>query len=193
MRRPFVTVNFALAAALAPALCFAQAAPAQPAAQQPATQQPATQQPATQQPATQPGTQTGAEGAAAATPAAPKLAFTTPAGLLLVQIKTDQTAVFEEMMGKLKTGLAGTTDATLKQQAAGLKVYKAAEPFGANALYVVTMEPTVPASEYELFAMLQKTMTPEQLRAPETAEMWKRYAAAFAAGLSKLSLTPLGS
>jgi hypothetical protein len=177
MRRPFVILNFAFAAALAPALCFAEAAPAQPAAQQP-TGQPATQ---------------GAAPAAPATPAAPKLAFTTPAGLLLVQIKPDQTAVFEEMMGKLKTGLASTQDATLKQQAAGLKVYKATEPFGANALYVVTMEPTVPSSEYELFAMLQKTMTPDQLRAPETAEMWKKYAAAFAAGLSKLSLTPLGS
>jgi hypothetical protein len=181
MRRPFVILNFALAAALAPALCFAQAAPAPPAGQQP----PATGQPATQPPATQ-GT------APAATPTTPKVAFTTPAGLLLVQIKPDQTAVFEEMMGKLKTGLASTQDATLKQQASGLKVYKATEPFGANALYVVTMEPTVPSSEYELFAMLQKTMTPEQLRAPETAEMWKKYAAAFAAGLSKLSLTPLG-
>lgn len=179
MRRPFVTLNFALAAALAPALCFAQAAPAQPATQPPATQQPATP----------------AGGAAAPAPpaTAPKLAFTTPAGLLLVQIKTDQTAAFEEMMGKLKAGLAKTADATLKQQATGLKVYKATEPFGANVLYVVTMEPTVPASEYELFAMLQKTMTPDELRAPETAAMWKRYADAFAAGLSKLSLTPLGS
>ena len=183
MRRPFVILNFALAAALAPALCFAQAAPAQPSAQQP----PATGQPATQPPATQ-----GTAPAAPATPTTPKVAFTTPAGLLLVQIKPDQTAVFEEMMGKLKTGLASTQDATLKQQASGLKVYKATEPFGADALYVVTMEPTVPNSEYELFAMLQKTMTPEQLRAPETAEMWKKYAAAFAAGLSKLSLTPLG-
>src|SRR3954469_20689804 len=184
MRRPFVTLNFALAAALAPALCFAQApAPAQPSAQQP----PTTQEPATQQPAT------GAQGAAATPAAAPKLAFTTPAGLLLVQIKPDQTAVFEEMMGKLKTGLAATQDATLKQQAAGLKVYKSTEPFAQNVLYVVTMDPTVPNSEYELFAMLQKTMTPDQLRAPETAEMWKKYAAAFAAGLSKLSLTPLGS
>jgi hypothetical protein len=183
MRRPFVILNFALAAALAPALCFAQAAPAQPSAQQPATGQPATQPPATQDTAP----------AAPGTPTTPKLAFTTPAGLLLVQIKPDQTSVFEEMMGKLKTGLASTADATLKQQASGLKVYKATEPFGANALYVVTMEPTVPNSEYELFAMLQKTMTPEQLRAPETAEMWKKYAAAFAAGLSKLSLTPLGS
>lgn len=180
MRRPFVTCNFVLAAALVPALCFAQAAPAQPAAQQP-TGQPATQQPAGE--------------AAQATPPAgpPKVAFTTPAGLLLVQIKPDQTAVFEEMIGKLKAGLAKTQDATLKQQATGLKVYKATEPFGQNALYVVTMEPTVPSSEYELFAMLQKTMTPDELRAPETAAMWKRYADAFAAGLSKLSLTPIGS
>jgi hypothetical protein len=184
MRRPFVTLNFALAAVLAPALCFAQAAPAQPAAQQP------TGQPPTQDPATQPAT---GQAAPATPPTAPKLAFTTPAGLLLVQIKPDQTTVFEEMMGKLKAGLAKTEDATLKQQASGLKVYKATEPFGQNALYVVTMEPTVPNSEYELFAMLQKTMTPDELRAPETAEMWKRYANAFAAGLSKLSLTPLGS
>ncbi len=197
MRRPFVTFNFAIAAVLAPALGFAQAAtPAQPTTQQPATGGQSTGQPSSGQPAPgQPAAQqpaTDAAGQAAATPAALKLAFTTPAGLLLVQIKPDQTAVFEEMIGKLKTGLLSTADATLKQQASGLKVYKATEPFGQNALYVVTMEPTVPSSEYELFAMLQKTMTPEQLRAPETAAMWKRYADAFAAGLSKLSLTPIG-
>ena len=167
MRRPFVISTGALMLALLPAALSAQTPPADPA--QPATQ------------ATQPPAET-----------APKVPFTTPAGALLVQIKPDQTAVFEEMVGKLKAGLAKTADATLKQQASGFKVFKATEPFGANALYVVVVEPTVPNSEYELFAMLQKTMTPEELRAPETAEMWKRYAAAFAAGLSKLSLTPIG-
>ena len=40
--------------------------------------------------------------------------------------------------------------------------------------------------------MLHKTMTPEEQRAPETAAMCEAYAGAFAAGLSKLSLTPLG-
>ena len=123
--------------------------------------------------------------------AAPKVAFSSPTGVLLVQIKPDQTAVFEEMVGKIRAGLAKTEDATLKQQAAGLKVYKSSEPFGPNALYVVWMEPTVPNAEYEPFAVLQKLMTAEQLRAPETAEMWKKYAAAFAAGLSKLSLSPV--
>lgn len=185
MRRPFVTMNVALAAVLAPALCFAQTpAPSQPTAQPPAAGQPSDQQPSAQEPP--------AAGDAAAPAKEPKLAFTTPAGLLLVQIKPDQTAVFEEMVGKLKAGLAKTQDAGLKQQAAGLKVYKATEPFGENALYVVTMDPAVPASEYELFSMMQKTMTPDELRAPETIENWKRYQAAFATGLSKLSLTSLG-
>ncbi|MDQ3212714.1 MAG: hypothetical protein M3Q85_08575, partial [Acidobacteriota bacterium] len=191
MRRPFVTMNFACAAMLAPVLCLAQTA-AQPTTQQPTSQQPptgqppttgqppATGQPTTGQPSEQPATSAAGQ-TTPATPAALKLAFTTPTGLLLVQIKPDQTATFEEMIGKLKTGLASTADAALKQQATGLKVYKATEPFGQNVLYVVTMEPTVPNSEYELFAMLQKTMTPDQLRAPETAEMWKRYADAFAA------------
>jgi hypothetical protein len=168
MRRPFVISSFALALALAPAVLFAQAtAPAQP--------------PAGQTPPAQP-----------AAPAPPKLALTSPAGALLVPIKPDQTTVFEEFVAKLKAGLAKTSDPTLKQQAAGFKIYKAAEPFGPNALYVVTIEPVVPSADYELFDMLRRTMTPEELRAPEAAEMWKRYANAFASGPSRLSLTPVG-
>lgn len=166
MRRSFATTSFVLALALAPAALFAQAAapPQEPAASQPAAAAPA-------QPA--------------------KVGFSTPAGMLLVQIKPGETAVFEEMMKKLKEGLAATTDAALKQQTAGLKVYKSTEPFGANALYVITIEPATPNAEYELFAMMTKTMTPDQLRAPEMQATWKRYADAFATGLSKLSLTPL--
>ena len=169
--RAFVITTFALAVALAPAATFAQ-----PPQQPPAGQPPAGQQPP-----------------AAAAPAAeaPKIPFETPAGILLVQIKPDQTAVFEEMIGKLKAGIAKSTDETLKQQGAGLKVYKSSEPFGPNTLYVVQLEPTVPKAEYDLFKMLQKTLTPDEQRAPETAAMYTKYAAAFAAGLSKLSLTPV--
>jgi hypothetical protein len=118
--------------------------------------------------------------------------LTSPAGALLVPIKPGETTVFEEFVAKLKAGLAKTSDPTLKQQAAGFKIYKAAEPFGPNALYVVTIEPVVPSADYELFDMLRRTMTPEELRAPEAAEMWKRYANAFASGPSRLSLTPIG-
>ena len=172
--RSCVISAFALAVVLAPAATFAQATTTgQPPAGQPPAGQPAADQPA---PA----------------PAAPKVAFTTPAGILLVPIKPDKTAVFEEMAAKLKAGLAKTQDATIQKQASGLKIYKSSEPFGPNALYVVVVDPAVAASEYDLFQLLSKTMTPDELRAPETAEMWKRYADAFAAGLSKLSLTQLG-
>ena len=109
-----------------------------------------------------------------------------------MQIKPDKTAVFEEMAAKLKAGFGKTQDATIQKQAAGFKVYKASEPFGANTLYVVFVDPAVADSEYDLFQMLSKTMTPDELRAPETADMWKRYADAFASGLNKISLTMLG-
>lgn len=171
MGRPLASSTFALALALTPAALFAQ----QPAAQTPA-----------QPPAGQ------AAPAAPAQPAAPKVAFTTPAGVLLVQIKPDQTAAFEELVTKLKAGIAKTTDATLQKQGAGLKVFKASEPFNNNTLYLVMFDPVVPGGEYEMFSMLQKTMTPEELRAPEAAEMWKKFQSAFAAGLGKLSLTPVG-
>ena len=175
MGRPFVSSTFALALALGPAVLFAQAtAPAQ----QPPAQAPA------QQPPAQP--------AAAAQPTAAKVGFTTPAGVLLVQIKPDQTAAFEELVTKLKAGVAKTTDETLRKQAAGLKVFKATEPFNNNTLYLVMFDPAVPATEYDLFTMLSKTMTPEEQRAPETTAMWKRFADAFGAGLGKLSLTPVG-
>jgi hypothetical protein len=124
-------------------------------------------------------------------PAAPKVPFTSPAGMLLVQIKPDQTAVFEEMIGKINAGLAKTGDQTLKQLASGIKVYKSSEPFGQNALYVVLAEPTVPNADYDLFDVLYKTMTDEEKRAEGFKEMWAKYVNAFAAGLSKLSLTPI--
>jgi hypothetical protein len=173
MRRPFVIPTFGLALALVPAVLFAQATPPQ----QPTGQPPAGQ---TQPPPPQP-----------AAPAAPKLGFSSPTGVLLVPIKPDQTTAFEEFAKKLKAGLAKSEDPTIKQQASGITIYKSAEPFGPNALYVIVINPVVPNSEYELFAMLQKTMTPDELRAPDTAEMWKKFQAAFASGPSRLSLTPI--
>jgi Asp-tRNA(Asn)/Glu-tRNA(Gln) amidotransferase A subunit family amidase len=179
MRRPFVIPTFGLALALVPAVLFAQAAPAQP----PAGQAPAGQPPAGQTPP--------AGQAAPAQPSAPKLGFTSPTGVLLVPIKPDQTAAFEEFAKKLKANLARSEDPTIKQQAPTIKIYKSAEPFGANALYVIIVDPVIPNAEYDVFGLLQKTMTPDELRDPATAEMWKKFTAAFASGPSRLSLTPI--
>jgi hypothetical protein len=122
----------------------------------------------------------------------PKLSFTTEAGLLLVQIKGDQTAVFEELVAKLRAGAGKTEDAAVKGQLSSLKVYKTTEgAAGGNALYVILFDPATKDVEYELFALVQKVMTPDELRAPETSEWFKKATGAFAAGYNKLSLTPV--
>jgi hypothetical protein len=124
-------------------------------------------------------------------PAEAKVSFTSPAGMLLVQIKPSETAAFEEMAGRIKASIAKAEDPTLRQQGEGLKIFKAAEPFGGNVLYIVSIDPVVPGAEYEPFSIILKTMSDDEQRADPTAEMWKRFQNAFAAGMGKLSLTPV--
>ena len=174
--RAFVISTFVIAAALAPAAVCAQQPPSgqqPPAGQQPPTGQ---QPPATTTPAA---------------PTAPKLSFTTPGGLLLVQVKPDQTAAFEEMFAKIKAGLASATDPDMKAQAGAWHIYKTAEGMQGNALYVILVDPAKPGAEYSFLEVLNNTFTPEQKRDPATQDMYKRYAAAIA-GLNKLNLTPVG-
>jgi hypothetical protein len=168
--RSCVISALALAVVLAPAASFAQA-----------TTTTTGQPPAGQPPAA----------AAPAAPAAPKLTFKTPGGLLLVQVKTDQTAAFEEMFGKIKAGLAKSQTPELSAMANVWKIYKTAEGMQGNALYVVVVDPAVPGTEYSFLDVLNKTLTPDEQRLPETAEMYKKYAAAIA-GLNILNLTPVG-
>jgi hypothetical protein len=170
--RSFVTSVFALAVVVAPAAAFAQTTSGTAAPQQP---------PAGQAPAAQP-----------AAPAAPKLGFKAPAGLLLVQVKPDQTAVFEEMMAKIKTGVASSADPQLKAQAGAWKYYKASEPAaGGNVMYVILIDPAVPNTEYQFLEVLNKTLTDEQKRDPATQEMYKKYANSIAA-MNMLNVTPGG-
>ena len=105
----------------------------------------------------------------------PKLGFTTEAGLLLVQIKGDQTAVFEELVTKLKAGAAKAEDATVKQQLSNVKVYKTAEGAagGTRSTYSVRSRrrrtPSTSCSR-----CCRRSMTPDELRAPETQEFFKK-------------------
>jgi hypothetical protein len=173
MRRPFVISTGALALALLPAALYAQtpAAPAQPPAQPPA--------------------QTPAQPATPAPPAKPALSFTGNAGLLLVQVKPDQTAVFEEMMTKLQAAFVATADAALKTQGSGIKVYKAAEGMQGNALYVLVADPATPDTEYYPLQLLAKMMTDDEKRNPDTQAMFKKYNDVFA-GVNKLNLSIIG-
>ena len=168
MRRPFVTMT-ALALALLPVAAFAQNPPTQPPPTTPPAQAPA----------------------APAQPAVPKLAFKTNAGILLIQVKPDQTAVFEEMMTKLKASMTSSTDATIKSQAS-FKVYKSADPGPqGNVLYVLVADPAVPNTEYSFLEVINKTMTPEQQRDPALRELYTKWNASLA-GMNILNLTPVG-
>ena len=178
MRRPFMISTGVLVLALLPAALVAQTPPAQPPPAQPPPAQPPAQQPPT-------------EPATPEKPTEPKVGFTTPAGMLLVQIKPDQTAAFEELITKLKAALAATADPDLKAQGDTMKVFKSGEGMGDSALYVVLVDPAKAGTEYNPIDVLFKTMTDDEKRAPETTETLKRYANAFS-GVNKLTLTPVG-
>ena len=166
MRRSVVTMTVTLALALAPAAAFAQTPPA---AQPPAGQPPAAADPAAKK--------------------EPRISLTGSAGAFMFLIKPDQTANFEELMGKVKEALGKSENPVRKQQLAGWKVFKAAEPSGANALYLAVMDPAGPAAEYDPLAILAESLG-TTAGTPENQELLKKYAAVFA-GLNRLNLTPV--
>ena len=128
--------------------------------------------------------------AAPAQPAAAQLTFKTNAGMLLVQVKPDQTAAFEEMLTKLRAGASASTDEAIKA-AGNLRAYKSSEPgAGGNAFYVLLYDPATSGTEYAWLDVINKTLTPEQQRDPATQEMYKRFAAAIA-GTNLLNLTEI--
>jgi hypothetical protein len=175
MRRSVVTMTAALVLALAPA-AFAQTPPA---GQPPAGQPPAGQPPAGQAPAA----------AAPAAPKEPRMALTGASGAFMFVIKADQTAAFEELATKVKAAMTASDNPVRKQQAAGWRVFKAAEPSGTNALYLCMVDPAIPAAEYDPLVILAESLG-TNAGTPENQEMLKKYAGVFA-NVSRLNLTPI--
>jgi hypothetical protein len=69
-------------------------------------------------------------------------------------------------------------------------VYKSNEPMGANALYVMVIDPAVKAAEYDLFVLLAETLGKDYGTEANQA-LAKNAAGAFASGVNRLNLTPL--
>ncbi len=128
-RRPMLA-GLVLAVALVlggASLSFAQAAPQQPAA----TQEQA--------------------------PAKPTLSFQNDAGVIILYVKADKTADFEDLMTKFKDALAKVEIPEAKQQAAGLKLFKG--PVGnGTAVYVLVADPAVKSVEYWFLSILYKAL-----------------------------------
>jgi hypothetical protein len=130
-------------------LALVLAVPAAAFAQQPQQQPPAQPQPQGQQPA-QP-----------AAPQDPGRKFTAPAGILFNIIKPEKAADFEAFIAKLHESLQKSQDATRKQQAAGWKVYKMAEPANGNIMYVYFIDPAVAGADYTATRIIAETLPSE--------------------------------
>ena len=109
---------------------------------------------AAQEPAPAPA-QEPAPAPAQADAAKSPFAFMGDGALVLNYIKPDQTANFEMVVGKIKEALAKSESAERKQQAAGWKIFKAAEPGpGGAVLYVWIIDPVAKGTEYSVSQIL---------------------------------------
>ena len=119
---------------------------------------------------------------AAAAPA--KRVFTGDSGLVLNFIKADKTADFEAVMGKLKEALNKSDKPERKAQAAGWKIFKAAEPgAGGSVLYVFFIDPAVKDADYTVSTILAEAFP------ADVNTIFKQYADSFATGQNFVNLS----
>src|SRR4051812_4692621 len=90
-----------------------------------------------------------APAAQAADPNAMPCSLAADGALVLNYIKADKTEDFEEVVGKVREALTKSEKPERKAQAAGWKIYKAAEPGPqGSVLYVWVVDPVAKGSEY---------------------------------------------
>lgn len=170
------------AAALAAVVLTGEAAYGQVAAPAGTVQQPA--------PAPAP---VPAPGGAAAVPApvVPPLplgarTFTGKSGLIFNAVRPDRVVDFEMVIAYLQAALEKSTDARVREQAKGWRVFKTTEP-GPNGsvLYVFLIDPAVAGADYGLGRILAEAY-PDQIE-----KIWSLYTGSQASGGSLLNLTPV--
>jgi hypothetical protein len=111
--------------------------------------------------------------------------FPNDAGLVLNFIKKDKEADFEMVMTKLKEALAKSENPQRKQQAASWKVFKSADPAGANTLYVYVIDPAVKGADYQVSNIIAEAFP------AEANDILKKYADCYAQGMNILNLIVL--
>ena len=111
--------------------------------------------------------------------------FPNDAGMVLNFIKPDKVADFEMVMGKLKEALQKSEKPERKQQAASWRVFKSADPAGANTLYVYIIDPSVKGADYQVSNIIAEAFP------AEANDILKKYADAYAQGMNILNLVVL--
>jgi hypothetical protein len=144
----------------------------------------AIQTPAT--PAQPPGNNTSGEPAAPGGPDPATTSFSTDVGLLLVAVKPDKVADYEDAIRALQDAFSKTADLRLRAIADGWHVFKAADADAkANALYVHLMQPAIKGEDYRPSLLL------DELLAGAPPELLAKYRDSFAGPPTRLSLTEL--
>jgi hypothetical protein len=136
-------------------------------------------------PATPPAAQPAAQPAPAPAAAAADATFTGSTGVLLVQVKGDQTAAYESLIAKLKESLGKNEKPERKAMAAGWRVYKSSEPMNGNTLYVHIVDPVSAGQNYlETYKLISETFP------AEVQDLYGKTKDAFVpGGLGRLNLT----
>jgi hypothetical protein len=110
--------------------------------------------------------------------------FTAKSGLIFNAVRPDRVVDFEMVIGYLQAAFEKSTDARVREQAVGWRVFKATEP-GPNGsvLYVFVIDPAVAGADYGLGRILADAY-PDQIE-----KIWALYTGSQASGGSLLNLT----
>ena len=119
---------------------------------------------------------------------AQKVLIGSPAGMILTQVKPNRADDFEAALVTLRNALSKSTNPVRKQQAAGWKFYRAAEPLSGNVLFVLVIDPAVPNTDYSLESVVNGELSKD-----EAARIIERIAQGIATKQNLLKLTPTGS
>jgi hypothetical protein len=106
--------------------------------------------------------------------------------LIITPVRPERVVDFEKVMAYFQAALAKSTDSTVREQAAGWRIFKATETAqGGAVLYVYALDPTVVGPEYGIGKILADAYP------NEAAQLWKLYLGAVSGGGTLLNLTPV--
>ena len=112
--------------------------------------------------------------------------FTSKAALMLKFVKPSQVDDFEATIVKLNEALRKSPSAERRQQAAGLKVFKASETASnGDVIYVFDIDPVVEGADYTISNLLAEELPTE--RGP----LYQAYARSSASHQNVLNLNPV--
>jgi hypothetical protein len=110
--------------------------------------------------------------------------FKSGAGLMLKYVRPNRVSDFEATLSRLKEALDRSNDPRRRRQAAGWRVFRAAETsLNGDIIYVFEINPVVPDADYSVATILAEAF-------PSEAEfLFRRYADSYAAQQNVVNLS----